>query len=197
MIEKYKIYLEQIDSILANFFAKQEPYIFCKEGCSLCCEKGTYPLTKIEFDYMMQGLDELAPPLQEEIKNNIEQLVDEKKKSGESKFFHACPFLLNNRCSIYQNRAMICRSYGLTVCYTREDGRQGYKIPHCVDLGLNYSNVFDKETNTISSKLWKDSGIPTEPVSFNIDLPFLCDNQTTKQIGLEFGTIKDFLEWFE
>ena len=37
-ILKYEYYLTAIQKQLGAFFEEQSPYIFCKEGCSHCCE---------------------------------------------------------------------------------------------------------------------------------------------------------------
>jgi len=198
MIEKYEKYLQIIGSSLDKFFEQQKPYIFCKEGCSICCETGSYPLSKIEFDYIMIGYEKLPREIKEKIKENIESIKAEKNNFTQKKeFMHACPFLINKKCSVYNNRAIICRSYGLMSYYDDKDGVQKYKIPCCVDNGLNYSNVYDKKLKTITSKKWEETGIEIEPVSHNIDLFFLHNNETTKHLNLEFGTLKSIIDWFD
>lgn len=196
MIDKYEKYLEIINRLLEKFFKQQEPYIFCKEGCSICCETGTYPTSELEFEYMMQGYEKLTQDLKDEVKNNIEKLKSEKAVSTESEFMHACPFLINKKCSIYEHRALICRSYGL-MSFCERNGEQKYKIPHCARLGLNYHQVLDKETNTISTAMWEKTGIEEEPVSFNLDIHFLHDNQETQKLLLEFGELKCLADWLE
>lgn len=196
MIDKYEKYLETINRLIEKFFKQQEPYIFCKEGCSFCCETGSYPMAKVEFDYMMQGYEKLPQELKDEIKENIAKLKEEKNLSDESEFVHICPFLIDKSCQIYENRALICRSYGL-MSYCGEEGEEKYKIPYCAGIGLNYHQVFDKEISTISTEMWKKTGIEVEPVSFNLGINFLHDNQETQNLGLDFGELKCFLDWFE
>lgn len=197
MIDKYEKYLEIITPSFNKFFNQQKDYICCKEGCSICCETGTYPITKLEFDYIMLGYEKLDNDQKECIKKNIELLKHEKKKAGNKTFFHACPFLVNKKCSIYNHRALICRSYGLMSYYKDKDGVQRYKIPCCVDQGLNYSKVYDKDLKTITTKAWKDTGIDVEPVSFNVDLSYLLNNEITQDLGLEFGEPEVMAYWFD
>jgi len=197
MMEAYEKYLEIIGSYLAKFFDQQKPYICCKEGCSICCETGTYPLSKLEFDYLMLGYEKLPDELKTKIKTKIELLKEEKNKSGEAKFFHVCPFLIDSKCSVYAHRALICRSYGLMSFYHNEKGEERYHIPCCVSQGLNYSNVYDQELGTITTAKWKETGIEIEPVSHNVGLSFLVDNNSTQSLNLEFGPQKNLLDWFE
>lgn len=197
MMEYYEKYLEIIDSYLSKFFEQQKPYIFCKEGCSICCETGTYPFLKLEFDYLMIGYEKLPDNIKVQIQKNIKNIKKEKNKSGEENFFHACPFLLNNKCSVYKYRALICRSYGLMSFYNNKKGEQRYHIPCCVSKGLNYSNVYDKELGIITTEKWKQTGIEVEPVSHNVNLKFLLNNKLTRHLNLELGSQKVLMDWFD
>lgn len=200
MIKKYELYLNTINENLQKFFKDQEPYIFCKEGCSMCCEEGEYPFSELEFLYAMIGHNALSEETKVKIHENVKKIKAEKEgfKPDESnkKFFYECPFLINKKCSIYHHRGVICRNYGL-VYYTKDkDEKTNYNMPCCVDKGLNYSNVYDKETKTLSSKRWKETGIETEPVSYNVERDFLLNNNLTKELELDFGASKALIEWF-
>lgn len=200
MIKKYEIYLNTINGNLRKFFKDQEPYIFCKEGCSMCCEEGEYPFSELEFLYAMIGHNTLNEETKLKIYEKVKKIKAEKEnfKPNENtkKFFYACPFLIDKKCSIYEHRGIICRNYGL-VYYTKDnDGKTNYNMPCCVDKGLNYSNVYDKETKTLSSKKWKETGIETEPVSYNVERDFLLNNNLTKELELDFGVSKALIDWF-
>lgn len=201
MIEKYKKYLDKIGVHLQKFFAQQQPYIFCKEGCSICCETGEYPFTKVEFEYAMIGFETLSAEEKEIVREKVKKIKKAKeeaiKKTPDKKFMHACPFLIDKKCSIYNYRGIICRSHGLVSFSTDQNDKTVYNMPRCVDSGLNYSNVYDRETNTISSKMWKETGIEEEPVSYNIGLKFLLDNKTTKDLELDFGERRAIINFFE
>ena len=69
-------------------------------------------------------------------------------------------------------------------------------VPACVSEGLNYSNVYDFETCTISSEKYKATGIKQEPLAHNVGVYFLTDNEITKELGLNFGEIKPMYEFF-
>lgn len=197
MMEYYEKYLEIIDSYLSKFFEQQKPYIFCKEGCSICCETGTYPFSKLEFDYLMIGYEKLSDKIKVQIQENIENLKEEKSKSKEEKFLHICPFLLNNKCSVYKYRALICRSYGLMSFYNNKKGERRYHIPCCVHKGLNYSSVYDKEAEIFTTEKWQQTGIEVEPVSHNVNLTFLLNNELTQHLNLELSSQKVLMDWFD
>lgn len=202
-MEVYEKYLEIIDAKLAKFFEQQHPYICCKEGCSLCCETGEYPFSKTEFDYLMVGYEQQPDDIKFQIQENIDKIKNEKKAykdleaSKDQKFLHACPFLINNSCCVYKYRALICRSYGLMSFYQTKEGEQRYKMPFCVSKGLNYSKVYDEDEGTFTTEKWKQSGIEVEPVSYNVSLKYLLDNNLTQYLNLDLKEQKALLDWFD
>lgn len=193
-IEKYKIYLAYLSKKLGTFFEEQAPYVFCKEGCSHCCENGEFPFSEIEFAYLVLGTQTLPLETQQLIEQNVIALKEEKAKHPSSKpFCHACPFLINKKCSLYEFRAIICRAHGLAF-FGKNDN---ILVPACVHIGLNYANVYDFETKKISLEKYQKTGIKQEPLAHNVRLGFLTNNEITKELGLNFGEIKPLLDWFE
>lgn len=192
-IRKYELYLQFLEKKLKSFFEEQAPYIYCKEGCSYCCEKGEYPFSEIEFAYLMMGVRTLDAETVRVIENNIIELKKQKESANPDKpFMHQCPFLVNKRCSLYNFRGIICRSHGLAFF-----SRKGkLMVPACVDFGLNYSSVYDFDNGTISNEKYQKSGIKQEPLAHNVGVHYLTNNDFLKSIGLDFGEIKPMLYWF-
>lgn len=191
-IQKYRAYLQYLDKKLAEIFAEQSPYIYCKEGCSSCCEKGEYPFTEIEFAYLMIGVQTLPKEIFLQIESNMKKIKESKEKCKDKKFLYACPFLINKKCSLYEYRGIICRSHG--VAFFSQDKK--ILVPACVDEGLNYSNVYDFEKQMISSEKYKETGITQEPLAHNVGVYYLTKNEITDSIGLNFGEIKPMCAWF-
>ena len=192
-ILKYEYYLTAIQKQLGVFFEEQSPYIFCKEGCSHCCEKGEYPFSEIEFAYLMIGVRTLVPETVAQIEKNILEVKSEREHySGDGAFMYKCPFLINKRCSLYNYRGIICRTHGLAF-FSKE---QKLLVPACVDKGLNYSNVYYFEKGCISDEKYSKSGIEQEPLAHNVGLYFMINNSLTKELKLDFGEIKPMVDWF-
>lgn len=196
MLEIYEQYLNNIGKSIEKFFNQQKPYIFCKEGCSKCCEIGEYPFSQLEMDYAMFGYSQLIEEEKLAITAKIEKLKKAKSTFNNGKFMHECPFLINKKCSIYKYRGLICRTHGLAYFETGKDNQTLYRLPHCVEEGLNYSTVYDEKVGTISSEKWKKTGIEVEPVSYNLGLNFLMTNDTAKALNLNFGESKALIDWF-
>lgn len=189
-LENYEKYLEFIERKLSKFFEKEKDFIYCKEGCSLCCETGNYPFSQLEFDYLIKGSFTLPQKTIELIDKKIVQLKKEKETSKDELFLHECPFLIDKKCSVYKYRALICRTFGL-IYY---DDTSKLKLPSCVEYNLNYSSVYDEKRKKISQKMLDKLGLK-EPMAYNISLKQLKENSYTKE-NLDFGETKPLLDWF-
>ena len=182
MIIKYKEYLDFLDSKLKNMFEKQKSMIKCKRGCSLCCERGKYPMSELEYIYTLMGYEALDEDKQSIVESQIKELLSKPMPDS-----YVCPFLINHECSIYNNRSIICRTFGL-MSY---DEKMVKKIPFCVDEKLNYSDVFDFE----NSRVVRKAPDGTEPLAFNIDRTFLRNKDFETKFGIFFGEDKALYEW--
>ncbi len=189
-IADYLLYIAYLNKKLAGFFENQSPYIFCKKGCSKCCENGEYPFSQAEFNFLMIGFSKLPPEKQKIITEKISQIKSQKQTEG---FTYECPFLINKECSVYDFRGIICRSFGLMSI--NPEGLS--KIPFCAFEGLNYSNVVDNETKIISMEKYKKLGenIP-EPLAFNTGYKFLTSDEIAKNFHINFGEKKALIDWF-
>lgn len=193
MFELYEKYLEYIDAKIQKFFKQAEPYVFCKEGCSYCCEKGQYPFSELEFNYLLFGTLGLTPEETNEIDKNIIEIKKLQKENKEEQFLYRCPFLINKRCSVYKYRGIICRTHGLAFYGENQD----FKVPGCVDYGLNYSNVVDKDQKLISLEMFEKLGIENEPLAYNLSLKFLLNSEMAKILQLNFGENKLLIDWLQ
>ena len=179
---------------LERFFTIQKPYIFCRAGCSKCCENAQYPFSKIEFEYIKIGFNLLPYDIQNKIRKNVENTLKLKHENTDKKFTYICPFLIDNMCSVYHYRGIICRTFGLMNVDVEGDGSN---IPFCAYEGLNYSNVFDPEKRIISKAMYEKLGVEEEPMAFNIRYEFLTEDTFAKGFGFEFGPIKPLIDWFD
>lgn len=195
-ISSYALYLKCVHrQLLDKYFKNQAPYLKCKEGCAYCCQNGEYPASKIEVQYLMFGLSKLPKETQEIVYDNIRKLISLKEnseKNKEERFFYECPFLINDRCCVYEYRMLICRTHGLM--FFMDDNKQ--KIPACVNIGLNYSNVYDLETKTISEEKWIKSEIKQKPIAYNLSQKVLKDKSLTEKLDFTFSENKSLIDWF-
>lgn len=163
-----------------NLFAKlQETYNNIPQtscaGCATCCNWGSPPAFFIEYLNMYKYLrDNMKDNWQEILKRSTEyfylELVDPNQK---------CPFLVDNKCSIYSVRPFTCRSFGLL---SKEDFETG-------DRGLKQ----------LGQKFWDEYGIriPDELINFELpwcdkvvsDLGSYMDKSTLAGFAAQIGTL--------
>ena len=143
----YKKFLSQLDKKLANYFYEYREYINCEIGCSLCCEKGDYPMSQLELEYLMQGFIALDDNIKQQVQKNIKQVV----KGG------SCPFLIDKKCSVYEHRPIVCRVHGLAYLYKNNV----VKVPYCANSNKNFSKVYS------------NGNISIKPILENLDTPTL------------------------
>ena len=124
----YDYFIKKLDERLQKYFDAFAGSVGCKKGCSLCCEKGDYPLSDIELEYLIKGYIKLN----NEIKLKVQQNIKNMEKGGQ------CPFLVNKECSIYKYRPIVCRVHGLA--YVCRDNV--VKVPYCANKGLCYKESY-------------------------------------------------------
>lgn len=191
-IADYLLYLAYLNKKLGGFFENQSPYIFCKKGCSKCCQNGEYPFSQLEYNFIMIGFSKLPEETRQNILQKVKKLKEEKAKFGDD-YTYECPFLINNECSVYDFRGIICRSFGLMSINPKGLS----KIPFCAFEGLNYSNVVEPDTKVISIEKYKKLGdnLP-EPLAYNVGYEFLTSKNIEENFKLNFGDKKALIDWF-
>ena len=191
MIQNYIAYLIFIDEKLSKFFERQKPYICCKKGCGKCCQNAQFPYSQIEIVYLLQGASKLDDEKINIIMNNINAIKEKKENFSGEKFLYDCPFLIDNQCSVYPYRGVICRSFGLMNI--SENGK--VKVPFCCFDGYNYSNVMEDDGTNVSAEKFQKLGIKEEPLAFHTDYQFLTDSDFEKMFHFKFGDKKPMIEW--
>ena len=184
MQAKYLEFLEYLMDKLGKYFDEQAPYIKCEKGCAKCCSNGDYPFTEIEVELLKFGFSKLNDEKKQIIKNNISKILKDKANhKSEDRFTYSCPFLIDNVCSVYLYRGIICRTFGLI--YIKEGANM--QIPFCAYDNLNYSNVLDKNTNMLVEEKKAELGIEVEPKAYNIHWDFLTSDRVAHAFGFEYG----------
>ncbi|MCQ2738978.1 MAG: hypothetical protein MJ237_01985 [bacterium] len=204
-LQNYLGYLSFLDEKFQRFFKSQKPFIFCKKGCGECCKNAVFPYTKIELRYLLLGIMRLPIDIQNKIQNNLANILEKRKKyyskyknkyskdELRKKFKYDCPMLIDNVCSVYEYRGILCRAFGLLT----NNSKGGKDVPFCCFDGKNYSNIINKRTKKISPRKIKKLCVEEEPCSFNIDYDFLIHPDFANGFHFEFGEKKALIEWFE
>ena len=186
-IENYEKFLKSVSEDIEKIFDYQKEYICCKEGCSHCCKRGDYPMSEIEYKYLMIGFEKLDDEIKEKIKNNI------KKAKSINTDSYICPFLIENSCSIYKYRPIVCRTFGVLT----EDAKGNPAFPFCSTIGLNYSKIYDKEKKHLSAALVKQNNFHTFPKIFRLSNKVVMNIPLAKNLNIDFGKSKKMIDFFK
>lgn len=185
MLKRYEKFLEEFDKTLLDFFDSQKSFIKCKKGCSICCEIGEYPFSRLEAEYLMQGFLGLPKEQKDRIRENINSLLEQQKNFEGERFLYQCPFLLNKECALYNYRGIVCRVHGLAYI---DKNTKYVKLPECVRYGLNYSDVFNTEDDTLSL---------ANPIESDLSIFGVLRSSVSQQYQLECGEIRPLINWFK
>lgn len=167
MIEKYREFLKQLDEEVDALFEDQKEFIKCYKGCGSCCNESYYKICGTEYEFLKEGLKKLFTEEERKaFKKKSFDIIEQRKKFVEknpdkdsSDFKYQCVFLIDQVCSIYEYRPLICRTYGLPRGTSFADMR----LPKCTSYGLNYAQVYDTETNLFVVENFKKYNITTTP----------------------------------
>jgi len=131
-ITDYRALRKKVDDIARSLSREHAAHLLCKKGCDLCCMD--YSILPVEFYSIL-----------EELKSN--DFKTENPHLNE-KSSDVCIFLKDHACTIYESRPLICRTHGLPLLYTNDDGE--WELSTCE---LNFRDFnFEKfsEKNTFS-----------------------------------------------
>lgn len=109
-LENYKQLTARVDALCKAIAATLGEQITCSAGCSSCCTSIT--VFPVEAAAMRKALESLPDRKAEEIHRHISEHADEER----------CPLLFHDRCLLYEDRPIICRTHGLPITYF-EDGQ--------------------------------------------------------------------------
>lgn len=100
-LANYRLLVSKVDELCAAVTAAFAKEIQCRAGCSGCCRELT--LFPVEAASLLAALADLPPQRQEMLATNAAGDRD------------SCPLLVDDRCLVYENRPIICRTHGLPL----------------------------------------------------------------------------------
>jgi Fe-S-cluster containining protein len=102
-VHAFKEFRRRLDGILAEAWLKYQDKMQCKAGCFSCC-KNNFHISPVES----QGVLEAVQLLSAEVKSKIRKNLSQPERL-------LCPLLVEDRCSIYESRPILCRIFGFPV----------------------------------------------------------------------------------
>ena len=124
----YRRILQQADAHFRDVAAKMPEQLQCGRGCSFCCY-GLFEIGLGDVATIGEAVRALAPAARKQLIARAERVMqevehpnireidsDEKEEFFERTSAIACPALnKNGECVIYENRPIVCRTFGLPI----------------------------------------------------------------------------------
>lgn len=118
MSSTYHKFIKQVDELTAKLSERYSKHLVCCAGCSACCHHhlSVFP---VEAEEVRKALEALPGEMRARVEERAREVTRREAEGGPV----ACPLLLDDRCSIYQSRPLICRTQGLPLLIEAEDGQ--------------------------------------------------------------------------
>ncbi|KIG13356.1 hypothetical protein DB30_08123 [Enhygromyxa salina] len=113
----------RVDQHFDEAVARSPASFACRAGCDRCCGQ-RFSVFEVEAGPIRAALADLAtndPPLRQRI-----------RAQGQDPKSTSCALLVDGRCSVYEQRPLICRSHGLPVAVPDPERADGpLRVDHC------------------------------------------------------------------
>lgn len=117
MTDSYRQLIKQVDNLTTTLSSRYARHLVCRAGCSACCH---HHLSVFAVEAAAAG--EAVETLPESVRAQLNQQARDVLEAEARSEAVACPMLIENRCSIYESRPLICRTQGLPLLIEAEDG---------------------------------------------------------------------------
>ena len=106
------------DQALAIIAEQYRPSLHCKEGCSYCCRKPGVLITVPELlrivSHIQSSCDEGSRAALAVRARRYAQQIEGRRFDDATNESVPCPLLVDERCSVYELRPLVCRGYNST-----------------------------------------------------------------------------------
>lgn len=112
IFQPYQDLLNDLDTLTTSMDQIHQEHMTCHSGCSGCCQQhlGVF---EVEAHHLKPALAALPSQQLVQIKQQAKEILAEQRV--------ACPLLINERCAIYVQRPVICRTHGYPLHYASEE----------------------------------------------------------------------------
>lgn len=115
-LEDYHQLLAALDAEIVRIGALHAAAISCGPGCASCCR--AFSVLPIEATCLLTAIGSLPTASRERLKRNLADGSDH------------CPLLMDDLCSVYGARPVICRTQGLPLAYVDAE-REAIEVSAC------------------------------------------------------------------
>ncbi|HIJ90967.1 MAG: YkgJ family cysteine cluster protein [Desulfobulbaceae bacterium] len=124
-IQDYHQLLADLEEEISRVGKIHAANLSCGPGCASCC--APFNILPIEAACVREAIDALPPANRNQLSRNLAERIDR------------CPLLIDDLCSVYAARPVICRTQGLPLAYIDEE-REAIEVSACP---LNFPDDYD------------------------------------------------------
>jgi Fe-S-cluster containining protein len=110
---------QNVEKLSQTFFEKNQVHINCRKGCATCCYTDL-SVFELEAEHIRDWFESLDED-QKEILRKSWQEPQSGKKNIFGEMTSPCTFLIDDVCTIYEARPLICRTQGLLLKYVENE----------------------------------------------------------------------------
>lgn len=144
--------LPKLYALMESFAKIRDPHVACKAGCSACCRTIPVEISDLEARHISSATGKAHATLPAGRHSKLGFLDS------------ACPFLVDNRCSIYEHRPFGCRSLASVdrdalTCGDLNRTLTIAKDPRAVPVMMTKMTMFDPLYQSLTNKpgtVWAD-----------------------------------------
>ncbi|MCG3174249.1 MAG: hypothetical protein GMKNLPBB_02477 [Myxococcota bacterium] len=125
--QQYQAFLRKLDGFFAQVMERHAGHMKCRKGCAACCAVSPSFLP-VEMDNLRRAFAGLP--------ESLRQTIAAQAGAAAAGVRRECPMLVDNACSVYGQRPVICRTHGLPILFAAENGEKS--LDHCP---LNFEGV--------------------------------------------------------
>ncbi|BCR05601.1 hypothetical protein DESUT3_26700 [Desulfuromonas versatilis] len=125
-LANYRQLVARVDELCARIVGEFSAQIACRRGCDACCRH--LALFQVEAAALALALEELGGARADHIRARAAAASPE----------GPCPLLEDGACLLYAARPLICRTHGLPLLST---GEQGQKVDFCPENFRDMSSL--------------------------------------------------------
>lgn len=115
--ELYQRLIDEAEQLTSQLNERYRSHLKCGAGCSSCCHHHL-SIFQVEAENIKPAIEALAPEIRERVNRQAHDIEELEAKNEPV----ACPLLIDDHCSVYEARPLICRTQGLPLLYEAEDG---------------------------------------------------------------------------
>lgn len=133
-LKTYQDFRDKIDLLTQAAWEQYGSQMACKAGCFSCC-RGDFKVSVVEAHSVREAVQTLSADKRAVIDQNLATLNPTR-----------CPLLIDERCSIYNERPVLCRIFGYPIRMTTLSPIEGAEpIDHIATCEKNFTESQNRE----------------------------------------------------